>query len=217
MRRARAQSMSVIAGYGSSSRRSSLRHSLTSRSRSGASDGIDSLQGQRTIAQQAQGDAVERAGLDRLVDVEAAQPSPQFAGRIAGEGQRHDVARFGLAVLDPVGDPPREHGRLARAGRRHDGERGSVALDGASLGGIEPHQQTIGVHGDTIRPTVDGDPSPAIGRVGSLAVTTVALMPFPKKNLNANETIALDMHPHWWYFAEPAGRCSAASCWASSC
>jgi uncharacterized membrane protein YdbT with pleckstrin-like domain len=28
-------------------------------------------------------------------------------------------------------------------------------------------------------------------------------MPFPKKNLNANETIALDMHPHWWYFAEP--------------
>jgi uncharacterized membrane protein YdbT with pleckstrin-like domain len=29
-------------------------------------------------------------------------------------------------------------------------------------------------------------------------------MPFPKKNLNANESIALDMHPHWWYFSEPA-------------
>jgi uncharacterized membrane protein YdbT with pleckstrin-like domain len=29
-------------------------------------------------------------------------------------------------------------------------------------------------------------------------------MPVPKKNLNANETIALDMHPHWWFFAEPA-------------
>jgi uncharacterized membrane protein YdbT with pleckstrin-like domain len=29
-------------------------------------------------------------------------------------------------------------------------------------------------------------------------------MPFPKQNLNANETIALDMHPHWWYFAGPA-------------
>ena len=29
-------------------------------------------------------------------------------------------------------------------------------------------------------------------------------MPYPKRNLNANETIALDMHPHWWYFAEPA-------------
>jgi uncharacterized membrane protein YdbT with pleckstrin-like domain len=30
-------------------------------------------------------------------------------------------------------------------------------------------------------------------------------MPYPKKNLNSNETIALDMHPHWWYFAEPVG------------
>ncbi len=29
-------------------------------------------------------------------------------------------------------------------------------------------------------------------------------MPYPKKNLNANETIALDMHPHWWYFSGPA-------------
>ncbi len=29
-------------------------------------------------------------------------------------------------------------------------------------------------------------------------------MPYPQKNLNDNETIALDMHPHWWYFAEPA-------------
>ena len=29
-------------------------------------------------------------------------------------------------------------------------------------------------------------------------------MPFPQKNLNSEETIALDLHPHWWYFAEPA-------------
>jgi uncharacterized membrane protein YdbT with pleckstrin-like domain len=29
-------------------------------------------------------------------------------------------------------------------------------------------------------------------------------MPYPQKNLNADETIALDMHPHWWYFAQPA-------------
>jgi uncharacterized membrane protein YdbT with pleckstrin-like domain len=29
-------------------------------------------------------------------------------------------------------------------------------------------------------------------------------MPYPQKNLNDNETIALDMHPHWWFFAEPA-------------
>lgn len=37
--------------------------------------------------------------------------------------------------------------------------------------------------------------------VGSLQFLT---MPYPKKNLNPNETIALDMHPHWWYFSEPA-------------
>ncbi|MGI9054081.1 MAG: PH domain-containing protein [Ilumatobacteraceae bacterium] len=27
-------------------------------------------------------------------------------------------------------------------------------------------------------------------------------MPYPKKLLNDYETLALDLHPHWWYFAE---------------
>jgi len=29
-------------------------------------------------------------------------------------------------------------------------------------------------------------------------------MPYPKKLLNPDETIALDLHPHWWFFARPA-------------
>lgn len=29
-------------------------------------------------------------------------------------------------------------------------------------------------------------------------------MPYPKKLLNDYETVALDLHPHWWHFAEPA-------------
>lgn len=29
-------------------------------------------------------------------------------------------------------------------------------------------------------------------------------MPYPRKLLNADETIAVDLHPHWWYFAEAA-------------
>jgi uncharacterized membrane protein YdbT with pleckstrin-like domain len=29
-------------------------------------------------------------------------------------------------------------------------------------------------------------------------------MAYSKKNLNQDEIVALDMHPHWWYFAEPA-------------
>jgi len=28
-------------------------------------------------------------------------------------------------------------------------------------------------------------------------------MPYPKKLLNDYETVALDLHPHWWYFSEP--------------
>lgn len=29
-------------------------------------------------------------------------------------------------------------------------------------------------------------------------------MPYPKKLLNPDETVALDLHPHWWFFAQPA-------------
>ena len=35
-------------------------------------------------------------------------------------------------------------------------------------------------------------------------VDTVGAMPYPKKLLNSYETLALDLHPHWWYFAETA-------------
>jgi uncharacterized membrane protein YdbT with pleckstrin-like domain len=28
-------------------------------------------------------------------------------------------------------------------------------------------------------------------------------MPYPKKLLNDYETVAVDLHPHWWHFAEP--------------
>ena len=29
-------------------------------------------------------------------------------------------------------------------------------------------------------------------------------VPYPKELLNDYETVALDLHPHWWHFAEPA-------------
>jgi uncharacterized membrane protein YdbT with pleckstrin-like domain len=29
-------------------------------------------------------------------------------------------------------------------------------------------------------------------------------VPYPRKLLNDYETVALDLHPHWWHFAEPA-------------
>ncbi|HWL41696.1 MAG TPA: PH domain-containing protein [Ilumatobacter sp.] len=35
-------------------------------------------------------------------------------------------------------------------------------------------------------------------------------MGYPKKLLNEYETVALDLHPHWWYFAEPVTTLLAA-------
>ena len=35
-------------------------------------------------------------------------------------------------------------------------------------------------------------------------------MAYPTKHLNANETIALDLQPHWWYFAGPAATLAVA-------
>jgi uncharacterized membrane protein YdbT with pleckstrin-like domain len=29
-------------------------------------------------------------------------------------------------------------------------------------------------------------------------------MPYPKKLLNPHEEVAVDLHPHWWYYAKPA-------------
>jgi len=35
-------------------------------------------------------------------------------------------------------------------------------------------------------------------------------MPYPKKLLNPDETVALDLHPHWWFFAKPAASLAAS-------
>lgn len=35
-------------------------------------------------------------------------------------------------------------------------------------------------------------------------MATVGRMGYPQRKLNPDEVIALDLHPHWWYFAEPA-------------
>ena len=35
-------------------------------------------------------------------------------------------------------------------------------------------------------------------------------MPYPKKLLNDFEEVAVDLHPHWWHYAKPAGSLVAA-------
>ena len=69
-----------------------------------------------------QRDGVERAGFDVVAEAERAEPVPQLAGRLAGEGDAQDVAGVRLAGGDAVGEPGGEHPRLARAGGRDDGQ-----------------------------------------------------------------------------------------------
>lgn len=35
-------------------------------------------------------------------------------------------------------------------------------------------------------------------------------MPYPRSLLNDDESIAVDLHPHWWYFAEPVALLAAS-------
>ena len=104
-----------------------------------------------TVTQQPQRDAVERARLDGLVDLEPAQPAAQLTGGIAGERECNHVLRLGVSLFDPVGDPAGQDRCLPRAGGGHDGQWLGIGLDGASLVGVEPHQQSVHRHVDTIR------------------------------------------------------------------
>ncbi len=140
---------------------------------------------------------MEGPGLDRLMDVEAPQPSPQLTSGISGERERHDVSRLGVPLFDAIGDPPGEDRCLARTGGSNDRKWGRVDLDRAALVGVEPNQQTILAHDRH-------DTSGLSDLLLSIRSHYSRVMTFPKKNLNANETIALDMRPHWWYFAEAA-------------
>ena len=130
----------------------------------------------------------------------AAQPPAQLAGGLAGERQGEGVAGVGRADGDAVGDARREHPRLARSGAGDDRDERRRRGDGGDLGGVE-----TGAAGRPRRVAADG-----LGgrrhRVHptTVAADTVGAMPYPKKLLNDYETLALDLHPHWWYFVEAA-------------
>jgi uncharacterized membrane protein YdbT with pleckstrin-like domain len=40
-------------------------------------------------------------------------------------------------------------------------------------------------------------------RRGRTAIGTVETMPYPTDLLNGDETVVVDLHPHWWFFAGP--------------
>src|SRR5215216_6782565 len=81
------------------------------------------------------------------------------------------------------------------------------AMTATSLDGVVTAATCIGVRSP--RRLADGagrsgsaaGPTPATLRVPGIIVRP---MPYPTKLLNDNESVVLDLHPHWWYFVEAA-------------
>ena len=108
---------------------------------------------------------------------------------------------------DPVRHPPGEHPGLARSGAGDDRHQHRLGGHRQALLLVEVGEQRPGVH----RGNGTGCARPAaVGATmwtrGSPRSRTVRTMPYPKKLLNDYETVALDLHPHWWSFSEPACR-----------
>ena len=99
------------------------------------------------VFEQAQRDAVKRAGLDGLADVEPAQATLQLGRGLAGERERQHVLWSGCAMGRPVRDAPSEHRGLARPGCGHDGEWARQGGDGRTLFCIETVQHRVGRQG----------------------------------------------------------------------
>ena len=149
---------------------------------------------------------MERAGLDVVAHAGAAQPPAQLAGGLPGERQGERVAGVGRADRDAVGDAPRQHAGLARPGAGDDGdERRRRRHRGELIGCQVAERSTAGAVsqlGAAHRPPYE-----------ARAVRWRAV-PYPRKLLNDNETIVLDLHPHWWYFVEAAVALVAAIAFA---
>ena len=100
---------------------------------------------------------------------------------------------------DAVGDAPGEHAGLARAGAGDDGDQRRRRRDGGGCVGssdrraVRRRRRSVGLGA----PAAHRSPYER-GRI------LCGAMPYPKKLLNDNETLVLDLHPHWWYFVEAA-------------
>ena len=82
----------------------------------------------------------------RIAEAERPQAVGELAGRLAGEGQREDVAGVEVAGGGPPGDAAREHARLARPGAGEDAQRRHGGGDGRALRAVASFEQGVGVH-----------------------------------------------------------------------
>ena len=151
------------------------------------------------LAHHAEGDGVERAGLDRFANPGGAESAAQLAGCLSRERQCKGVAGLGRPGGDPVGDPSGEHAGLAGAGCGDDGDERRRCRDRGALCGVEITEEGRLVHDDHCTAGVS---APFAGTLVEIATDTVSAMPYPKKLLNDYEELAVDLHPHWLYFFE---------------
>ena len=151
------------------------------------------------LSHHAEGDGVERAGLDRLAKPGGAKPPAQLAGSLAGERQRQRVAGVGGTSGHAIGDAAGQHSRLARAGGGDDGDERRRCRDGRPLVGVEVAEQSGVIHEATVRRPCHRT---SMTRRWGGAADTVWPMSYPKKLLNDYEELAVDLHPHWLYFFE---------------
>ena len=85
------------------------------------------------FAEEAEGGAVERAGL-HTGDAEGPQACAQLVRRLAAEGGDEGAVGLDRALPDPAGDAEGEDPGLAGAGAGHDAEERIVRLDRLALG-----------------------------------------------------------------------------------
>ncbi len=101
-------------------------------------------------AQLGVGDGVEGAGGHLVAQAENAQPGPQLAGGLAGEGEgQHPSGVVAVGQRAP-GDAPGEHAGLAGSGARPDRQGQGIDRYGVVLLGVESDQEPVGVGGRVV-------------------------------------------------------------------
>ena len=135
---------------------------------------------------------MEGAGGDVITESEPVKTASQFSGCLPGERERERVAGIGVAGGYAVSDPSRQHPGLSRPCTGDHCHQLRLGHDGDALIGIQISDQGIGIHG----PSVGGPPL----RPGANYPEHMA---YPRKLLNPHEEVAVDLHPHWWHYAQP--------------
>jgi len=94
---------------------------------------------QRVPAQQRVAERVEGGDLDVSVAVrhQLVDPGLHLSRRLVGEREGKNLLGPGPALVDQVGDAPRDDGGFAGARPRHDEQRPGVVGDGLTLGAVE--------------------------------------------------------------------------------